>query len=408
VAFPALDPAPLEPPVDEAEAALLLRDVDSLARQLWAEARPALELPPPPPPRRRLSERLRPPSRSLQLAITAGVVALATVRLSGGPFATVNGQRVRLVDAHPTIAGVLGDAGLRPHDGVLRAAGSHRILDARAQPALAFLDGVASRMSTPVRSGERIRLVNGVDRVEPVDRRRIPIVATGLPPVERRLWHLGRGGVDEVMVGRYSGEILHRRVLQRAAAATPETSKVVALTFDDGPDPRWTPAVLDVLQRNNIKATFCLIGLWVDRYPDLVRAELKQGHKLCDHTVHHPLHLEHAPHDQVVAEVDDNADAIRRVTGQDPAFFRAPGGNLNNDVIDVAHERGLRVLGWAVDPHDYEKITPPLLLGRVMAEVKPGAIVLMHDGGGDRSATVAALQAVIDNLRAQGYTFATP
>jgi peptidoglycan/xylan/chitin deacetylase (PgdA/CDA1 family) len=124
--------------------------------------------------------------------------------------------------------------------------------------------------------------------------------------------------------------------------------------------------------------------------------------------MHHVLHLDHKGHDEVVAEIDSAADLIRKAAGEDPKFFRAPGGNLNDDVIAVAHQRNMRVLGWAVDPHDYEKIPAPLIFARIMHELKPGSVILMHDGGGDRSQTIAQLETLIVTLKQQGYRFATP
>jgi len=405
-------PAGLNGSVDETEAALVLRGFDALARELWADAQVVLA----PPaadglapaevrPRRRRLPRARAVLVPLALAAVVGV---GTLRASSGPHAFVEGRRVPLPSGGPTVSVVLRAAGVHVHDGALKSAGTHRVLDRRAEPAQVFLDGVDSSFADHVQSGEHIRVIDGHDRVEPVDHRRLTSVAVGLPPVERRLWHVGRSGIDEVDVGRLSGEIIRRHTVRAAAVAHAETDKVVALTFDDGPDPRFTPQVLDILNRNGVKATFCTIGLWVEKWPELVRAERDQGHTLCDHTMHHVLHLDHKSHDEVVYEVDSEADLVRQATGQDPQFFRAPGGNLNDDVVNVAHQRNMRVLGWAVDPHDYEKIPAPLIFTRIMQELKPGAVILMHDGGGDRTQTIAQLETLIVTLKQQGYRFAVP
>ena len=396
--------AALNGSVDETEAALWLRGLDELARELWADAQ-VVVAPAPVPPRVRRPGRWR--NLALVPAVLAAMVGIGTLRVSPGAHVFVNGRRVRL-GSDTTLRTVLRAADVRPHNGELKSAGTKRVLNRQADPASVFLDGVASALGAHVQSGEHIRVINGHDSVEPVDRRVNTVVATGLPPVERRLWHVGRSGLDEVIVGRLSGEIISRRTVRAAATAHPETDKVVALTFDDGPDPKWTPQVLDILNRNGVKATFCTIGLWVQKWPELVRAERDQGHTLCDHTVHHVLHLDHKQHPEVVSEIDDAADLIRGATGQDPKFFRAPGGNTNDDVIAVAHQRDMRVLGWAVDPHDYEKIPAPLIFARIMQQVKPGAIILMHDGGGDRSQTLAQLETLIVTLKQQGYRFAVP
>jgi peptidoglycan/xylan/chitin deacetylase (PgdA/CDA1 family) len=180
---------------------------------------------------------------------------------------------------------------------------------------------------------------------------------------------------------------------------------VVALTFDDGPDPRWTPAVLQILKAENVKATFCTIGYLAQRHPELVKAEFDAGNTVCDHSMHHILTLPSRPHPQIVDEVLQAADVIRTITGQNPIFYRPPGGSLNQDIIDTAHQRGLRVLKWSVDPKDYTKPPAPAILARVTAKVGPGAVILLHDGGGDRSQTVGMLKQLIDELKHRGFTF---
>jgi peptidoglycan/xylan/chitin deacetylase (PgdA/CDA1 family) len=99
------------------------------------------------------------------------------------------------------------------------------------------------------------------------------------------------------------------------------------------------------------------------------------------------------------------ADVIRGITGQNPAFYRPPGGNLNNDIIDTAHQRSLRVLKWSVDPRDFTKPPAPVILARITAKVGPGAVILLHDGGGDRSQTVGMLKQLIEDLKHRGFTF---
>ena len=212
-------------------------------------------------------------------------------------------------------------------------------------------------------------------------------------------------GYDEVDVGEVSGEIVSRANVSPGAPVHAEAGMVVALTFDDGPDPRWTPTVLQILHDENIKATFCTIGYLAQRYQALVKAEFDAGMTLCDHSMHHILQLPQRPHPQIIDEVNQAADAIRAVTGQDPAFYRPPGGSLNQDIIDTAHQRGLRVLKWSVDPKDYTKPPAPMILARITAKVGPGSVILLHDGGGDRSQTVAMLKQLIDQLKARGFTF---
>ena len=345
--------------------------------------------------------------------LAAVVVTLLAIgvawMLSGGAARIVKVQvdgRPVWVRAHrPTVAGAVEASGVRPHDGILFSALSHRRLDPHYRPVRALVGDKPATLRTPIREGSRITFHNGVDAVEPVIQRRVQVAGVGLPAVEDRIWVADQPGYDEVDVGERSGEIVARKSVAQGSPVHPEAKPVVALSFDDGPDPRWTPMVLDALRAEHVKATFCLIGFMAQRHPELVKAELADGHTLCDHSMHHILNLPSRPHSQIIDEVDQNADVIRSITGADPTFYRPPGGSLSNDVVGVAHQRGLRVLKWSIDPRDFTKPPAPVILERVITRVGPGAVILLHDGGGDRSQTVAMLKALIDQLRAKGFSF---
>jgi peptidoglycan/xylan/chitin deacetylase (PgdA/CDA1 family) len=338
-----------------------------------------------------------------------GVLAGGAWLTAGGPTRstklTIGGRPVWVPGPKPTVASALAAGRVTPRDGLLYSALTHRVLNAHATPAKFFVDGVESTAEHSVRAGDHIVVREGSDAVEKVVRRKVEISGTGLPPVEDRIWTADRIGFDEVDVGEQSGEIVSRASVSPAGPVHPEAGMVVALTFDDGPDPRWTPTVLQILHDENIKATFCPIGYLAQRHPELVKAEFDAGHSLCDHSMHHILQLPSRPHPQIVDEVLQGADVIRAITGQNPIFYRPPGGNLNPDIIDTAHQRGLRVLKWSVDPHDYMKPPAPVILARITAKVGPGSVVLLHDGGGDRSQTVSMLRQLIDDLKARGFTF---
>lgn len=356
------------------------------------------------------------PRATSRFGLTAAVVVLflatAGVVVGRGSDSTipvtVQGRRLTLSARRHRVADALKEAHVVVHDGVLYSVTTHRVLDAHAAPAVITADGRPVSLPTQLTRGAEIQVVNGMDAVEPVDVRRVPSTPTGLPPVERRLYRPGHPGIDDIEVGRVSGEVVSRVVIVSAGTAVTETRPVVALTFDDGPNPQATPLILQILRDENVTATFCIYGQKATVHPELLRAVAVAGHTLCDHTMHHMLDLPKRPHTQIVAEVYQCADLIRSVTGEDPLLYRAPGGAVSPDVIDVAHQRGLRVLGWSVDPHDYQRPPPMVIIQRVLAGVRPGAVILLHDGGGDRSNTVAALRPLIDQLRAMGYSFTTP
>lgn len=194
----------------------------------------------------------------------------------------------------------------------------------------------------------------------------------------------------------------------RTVTPTLDGAPTVALTFDDGPDPKWTPQVLAALKAAGIHATFCMVGLWVVRYPQLVRAVVADGHVLCDHTINHDERLPHRSAAIIDAQLRVCADDIERVAGTRPRFYRAPGGQLSPAIIDTAHRLGMQVLGWSDDPKDWRHPPAAAITNYVIANLRPGAVVLMHDAGGDRSSTVAQLPALISRIKAMGYRFVTP
>ena len=183
--------------------------------------------------------------------------------------------------------------------------------------------------------------------------------------------------------------------------------RVVALTIDDGPDPKYTPAVLDLLQQHGIRATFFLIGENAVEHPDLVREIADRGHHIANHTWTHP-DLRHMSEGAVRDELERTSDLLHRTTGRLPTWFRAPGGDWSPVSLKVAADLGLRNMGWSVDPRDWSRPGTPAIIDTILKEVRPGAIVLNHDGGGDRSQTVAALKTYLPTLIDSGYLFTAP
>lgn len=181
-------------------------------------------------------------------------------------------------------------------------------------------------------------------------------------------------------------------------------SNAIALTIDDGPVPYWTPKVLNVLQRFDVKATFCMIGAQVHGRPWLPRAIAAEGHGLANHTYRHPLSLDRMPPARIEIEVARCSEAIHDATGTVPTMFRSPGGNWTPEVLSTAARNGLIPIDWDVDPTDWSRPGVPHIT-ETLLKAKPGDILLCHDGGGDRSQTVAALEVVLPALKARGLQF---
>ncbi|GEM_PF-264422 len=181
--------------------------------------------------------------------------------------------------------------------------------------------------------------------------------------------------------------------------------KVIALTFDDGPWPKSTAQILDILKENNIKATFFQIGQNLKNYPDLSKRVVAEGHVLGNHTWHHWYHYLNP---QAAAfEIESTTNLIYQTTGVKTNLFRPPGGVMRNGVVDYAKHKNYAIIMWSDDSVDYSRPSVAKLVRTVMKEAKPGGIILMHDGGGNRSHTVEALPEIISNLRKQGYSFVT-
>ena len=179
--------------------------------------------------------------------------------------------------------------------------------------------------------------------------------------------------------------------------------RVVALTFDDGPSPTYTPQILSVLAKEHVPATFFVEGHAASIYPDVVRTEAEAGEAVGNHTWDH-VNLTTTSLADYSHEVDDVSDLIEQTTGSRPTCLRAPGGHVDSTVIDRAAERGMATIGWDTDPRDWTGPGADVITQRVLSTVKAGSIVDLHDGGGDRSQTVAALPSIIEGLRARGLT----
>jgi peptidoglycan/xylan/chitin deacetylase (PgdA/CDA1 family) len=186
----------------------------------------------------------------------------------------------------------------------------------------------------------------------------------------------------------------------------PSNRRVIALTFDDGP---WydTPQFLSVLEREHVHATFFQIGSQIGTYGAAVdRRMLADGDVIGDHTWSHATVS--GAGSFAASQISMAADAIRQVTGGfQPCLFRAPGGAISGALVSEARSMGYTTIQWDIDPRDWARPGTGAIYNNVIANAHPGAIVIQHDGGGDRSQTLAALPQEIDTLRARGYQFVT-
>jgi peptidoglycan/xylan/chitin deacetylase (PgdA/CDA1 family) len=185
--------------------------------------------------------------------------------------------------------------------------------------------------------------------------------------------------------------------------------RVVNITIDDGPDPVWTPQVLQVLRKHHVHAVFCMIGPQAAAHPELVRQVVAEGHRLCDHTVHHDTTMDHKPFAYQKSEIMDALAMIRTASGGARVYYyRAPGGAFTPPSRALAAQNGMRPLGWNVDTKDFDRPGVPVIVDTVKDEIHNGPTILFHDGGGQRAQTVAALDQTLTWLAGQGYAFSFP
>ncbi|MFF1919844.1 polysaccharide deacetylase family protein [Streptomyces sp. NPDC058221] len=199
------------------------------------------------------------------------------------------------------------------------------------------------------------------------------------------------------------------KVAEEIVHASDRGAKGVNITIDDGPDPTWTPQVLQLLKDSGVKATFCMVGTQAQAYPDLVKAVVAGGHRLCNHTVSHDTGMDKKSEAYQSQQILDAERMITKASGGvRPQYYRAPGGAFTPYSRHLAASRGMRPLGWNVDTKDFEHPGADAIVATVKSEISNGPTVLFHDAGGDRSQTLAALREVLPWLRQQGYSFGFP
>lgn len=195
-----------------------------------------------------------------------------------------------------------------------------------------------------------------------------------------------------------------------AAGADANSNYALTLTFDDGPHPTYTPEVLALLEQHDAVAVFCVVGERVREHPELVRQIVEDGHALCNHTYTHDEQLSDRSRATIEQEICDTTDAIESALGHeaDVRYFRQPNMYVQPEIMPVLDSLGLEPLDWDIDPRDWSRPGSESIVQGVLSEVRPGAVVLLHDGGGDRSQTVAALEQILDGLDTAGYRYALP
>ena len=201
------------------------------------------------------------------------------------------------------------------------------------------------------------------------------------------------------------------RAIDRLLARQPFISqggserREIALTFDDGPGP-YTPQLLDVLQRMHVPATFFEIGFMFQWFHDSATRQLHMGDVIGDHTETHPMMAELSYSEQQ-SQIVDQTEWVHKYGGPTPRLWRPPYGSYNADTLAILHKEHMLMVLWTVDTNDYLRPGVSVIAHNALSGARPGAIILMHDAGGDRTQTIAALPMIVRGLRQRGYKLVT-
>lgn len=187
----------------------------------------------------------------------------------------------------------------------------------------------------------------------------------------------------------------------------PYNKPEIALTFDDGPDPVFTPLILDKLKNYGVKATFFLLGINMETYPEIVRRIAAEGHAIANHTYSHP-NLTEVSDEEYHNQVQRTDELIQHLVGYKPKFFRPPYGNINENQLQWATQQGMMVTQWSIDTLDWQGLSAENIADTVITNAFPGSIVLQHNASGvPLQGSVDALDQFIPQLQATGVRFVT-
>lgn len=189
----------------------------------------------------------------------------------------------------------------------------------------------------------------------------------------------------------------------------PTDEKIIALTFDDGPDPMDTPEILELLKKYDIKATFFVVGKKVEMYPELAKREAFEGHELANHTYSHLYLNKQMSEERIHNEIVKAEETIFNITGQRPTLFRPPGGFYNEKVIRVLKSSGYQIIMWSwhQDARDWDRPGVHKIVNSILQKTQKGDIVLLHDYVEGKTQTIEALKQILPKLKERGFRFVT-
>lgn len=377
--------------------------------------------------------------------ILAGIVAIIIVffigrfiYMSSPSDFTVAGQEVSVARS-TTYQDLINQGLLQAKPGDLVAVDDAVLEEGKGKPPTAYVDGnPVDDLNAPISDAGDITVQDGENEIEPYSatQKTEPIVTRVARDKQSEaegaqvntfnfyngVLHVvtdeGQEGIEETRTGEVSGKTatvqvqeMHPRLFESLHPKLSDQHKYIALTFDDGPIPNedGTPGVLQALAKYNVKGTFFMLGSEAEEYPDMAKQVVNAGHQVCTHSYSHDAkhYLNATTEDDVRYQIQTAREVVGQATGTDPRYMRPPGGNIDLKAILAADTLADGYIGWSIDPHDYELPGADAIADSIVTQAEPGAVVLLHDGGGDRSQTIAALEQAIPKLQEKGYTFVT-
>ncbi len=334
---------------------------------------------------------------------------------------TVNGVELS-VKPGTTVEQLIEEGHANPAPGNLLAIDGSLLTEGGGEPFTATIDSEPADGSSVLAANDVVQISNGGDVTEETTTEEVSI------PFETQnsdslgaihVYSAGQDGVMQRVTGTVSG-LVQENVLQEPVNAgyikyNADTGddKVVALTFDDGPWDTTTQQILDILKENGAVATFFTIGNQIAGHENLVKEAVENGNQVCTHTWDHAsgsgqgVNLTYMTPEEQVNEVEMGRQAITDATGQEASkVIRSPGGNFYGETIEILEPYITAEIGWNIDTEDWRRPGVDAIV-QAIESAQPGDIILMHDGGGDRSMTVEALSIALPYLKSEGFSFVT-
>ena len=355
-------------------------------------------------------------SQPLKIAFLVSAFLMVAVWLSPDLFQvpfTVNG-RVFVASKPGDAAAILKDAGFRPGRGDLLDVDGKIIEEGVGLLPKISIDGKVACGQTIIKRDAIVEFSPPEDRTENTAITIDDIInvtevfGRGEYTIVKKI---GAPGKKEVVRGVTSGKIVSAKNLTESQPTIVTRSdkrpeKVVALTFDDGPHPPFTSQVVAILRDMYASATFFMIGEKAENHPDIVSEVHTGGFQIGNHSYTH-AGLDQLTEEQIVQELDKGRNAVFPITQTEPSWLRPPYGAMSPLLDTIAGQKNYRLVRWNIDSRDWEAAGPEQIINTIAGAVEPDSIILLHDGGGNRTNTVLALPGIIQALRNENYAFVT-